>query len=70
LDGDVIYQFSRAARHREIAEQLLAGGKAYRCLRHIRGTDGDAAKKPAPRAAPASMTGCGGTAIRRQRRTA
>jgi glutamyl-tRNA synthetase len=30
-DGEVIYQFSRAARHREIAEQLLASGKAYRC---------------------------------------
>src|SRR5438552_13052364 len=30
-DGEVIYQFSRAARHREIAEQLLARGKAYRC---------------------------------------
>jgi glutamyl-tRNA synthetase len=30
-DGDPIYQFSRAARHREIAEQLLAAGKAYRC---------------------------------------
>jgi glutamyl-tRNA synthetase len=30
-DGDVVYQFSRAARHREAAEQLLATGKAYRC---------------------------------------
>ncbi|MGY0573708.1 glutamate--tRNA ligase [Bradyrhizobium sp. RDM12] len=30
-DGDVIYQFSRAARHREVAEQLLADGKGYRC---------------------------------------
>jgi glutamyl-tRNA synthetase len=30
-DGDVVYQFSRAARHREVAEQLLATGKAYRC---------------------------------------
>ncbi len=30
-DGDVIYQFSRSARHREVAEQLLAQGKAYRC---------------------------------------
>src|SRR6266581_3285516 len=30
-DGEVIYQFTRAARHREIAEQLLAAGKAYRC---------------------------------------
>src|ERR1700727_1250324 len=30
-DGEVIYQFSRAARHREAVEQLLASGKAYRC---------------------------------------
>src|ERR1051325_5655057 len=30
-DGDTVYQFSRSARHREIAEQLLAEGKAYRC---------------------------------------
>ncbi|MBV8925715.1 MAG: glutamate--tRNA ligase [Bradyrhizobium sp.] len=30
-DGEVIYQFSRAARHREIAERLLAEGKAYHC---------------------------------------
>jgi len=30
-DDDVIYQFSRAARHREVAEQLLAAGKAYYC---------------------------------------
>ena len=30
-DGDTIYQFSRAARHREVAEQLLAEGLAYRC---------------------------------------
>src|SRR6478609_7563159 len=30
-DGEVIYQFSRAARHREVAESLLASGKAYHC---------------------------------------
>lgn len=30
-DGDVIYQFSRAARHREVAESLLASGGAYHC---------------------------------------
>jgi glutamyl-tRNA synthetase len=30
-DGDVIYQFSRVARHREVAEALLATGHAYRC---------------------------------------
>jgi glutamyl-tRNA synthetase len=31
-DGDVVYQFARAARHREVAERLLAEGKAYRCF--------------------------------------
>src|SRR5579872_4374258 len=30
-DGDVVYQFSRAERHRQVAEQLLAEGRAYRC---------------------------------------
>jgi glutamyl-tRNA synthetase len=30
-DGDEIYQFARAARHRQIAEELLTEGKAYRC---------------------------------------
>src|ERR1051326_4921290 len=30
-DGQTIYQFARAERHRQIAEQLLAQGKAYRC---------------------------------------
>ena len=30
-DGDAIYQFARSARHREVAESLLAAGHAYRC---------------------------------------
>src|SRR5436190_12170179 len=30
-DGELVHQFSRAARHREIAEQLLREGKAYYC---------------------------------------
>ncbi len=30
-DGDVTYQFSRAARHAEVAHQMLAMGKAYHC---------------------------------------
>jgi glutamyl-tRNA synthetase len=30
-DGEVVHQFARAARHREIAESLLASGGAYRC---------------------------------------
>src|SRR5882757_2921627 len=29
-DGEVVYQFTRAARHREVAEQLLAAGQSYR----------------------------------------
>ena len=31
-DGEPIYQFSRAARHREVVEQMLAAGRAYRCF--------------------------------------
>ncbi len=30
-DGPEVYQFARAARHREVADALLAAGKAYRC---------------------------------------
>ena len=30
-DGDAVYQFSRVGRHREMAEELLAKGQAYRC---------------------------------------
>ena len=41
-DGDVVYQFARAARHREIAEQMLARGKAYRCYATREELDGDA----------------------------
>ncbi len=30
-DGEVVYQFARAARHAELARELLAGGRAYHC---------------------------------------
>jgi glutamyl-tRNA synthetase len=30
-DGETVYQFARSARHREVAEELLAAGKAYHC---------------------------------------
>src|ERR1700719_2911103 len=30
-DNEVAYQFARAARHREVVEELLAAGHAYRC---------------------------------------
>ncbi len=31
-DGDVISQFENASRHTEVAQQLLAEGKAYKCF--------------------------------------
>jgi glutamyl-tRNA synthetase len=30
-DGETVFQFARAARHREVVEELLAKGHAYRC---------------------------------------
>ncbi len=30
-DGEVVHQFARAGRHREVAEGMLASGHAYRC---------------------------------------
>src|SRR4249920_1370389 len=30
-DGEPIYQFARAARHAQVAQELLAAGKAYHC---------------------------------------
>jgi glutamyl-tRNA synthetase len=30
-DDDVVFQFSRAARHRAAVEEMLAAGRAYRC---------------------------------------
>jgi glutamyl-tRNA synthetase len=30
-DGEPVHQFARAARHREVAEQMLAAGNAYYC---------------------------------------
>ncbi len=31
-DGEAISQFERVSRHREVAEELLANGKAYKCF--------------------------------------
>jgi glutamyl-tRNA synthetase len=50
-DGDVTYQFSRAARHAEVAHAMVDAGAAYRCyltqdeLAAMR-ADAEAAKKP------------------------
>ena len=37
-----VYQFARAARHEEVAERLLAEGRAYYCYASQRGARGDA----------------------------
>lgn len=31
-DGDIVFQFSRAARHAEVAHELLSRGHAYKCF--------------------------------------
>lgn len=31
-DGEPVFQFARAARHKEVALQMLAAGKAYKCF--------------------------------------
>ena len=50
-DGEIVFQFARAARHREIAEQLLAAGKAYHCYASPEELDRDARGRP-PRGPP------------------
>ena len=65
-DGEAIYQFARAARHREVAEALLAAGNAYRCYASARRAHADARGGARARAAPSSMTAAGATAIRRE----
>ena len=50
-DGDVVFQFERAARHVEVAKAMVASGNAYRCyltpeeLAQMR-AEAEAAKKP------------------------
>ena len=50
-DGDVVFQFARAARHAEVAQQMVDGGHAYRCWMTAEEIDGQraaaqAAKQP------------------------
>ena len=63
-DGETIYQFARAARHREVVEALLATGTCLSLLCEPRRTDGDARGGARAKAAPSSMTAAGATAIR------
>ena len=52
-DGPEIYQFARAARHREVAEQLLAAGRAYRCYATAEELTADARRAESRRQADA-----------------
>jgi glutamyl-tRNA synthetase len=65
-DGDVTYQFSRAATA-EVAEQLLAEGKAYRCYATAEELTAMREKARAE-GRTGSMTECGATAIPPPRR--
>ncbi len=62
-DGEAVHQFSRAARHREVVEQMLAAGKAYRCYASPEELAADAREGARRGQAPSSMTGAGATAI-------
>jgi glutamyl-tRNA synthetase len=44
-EGEPVSQFARAARHKEVAEELLARGNAYRC--YLTAADLDALRKAA-----------------------
>ena len=52
-DGEVVYQFTRAARHREVAEQLAGQRQGLSLLCHAGGTHGDARKGARRRPHPA-----------------
>ena len=61
-DGDVIYQFQRAARHRETVESLLASGDAYHCYATPEELNEMREKARAERDGRRAMTGAGATA--------
>jgi glutamyl-tRNA synthetase len=68
-DGDTVYQFARSQRHREVVEQLLAAGRAYRCYASPEEL-AQSARQRGAKAAPSFMTGAGAIAIRAKRRPA
>src|SRR5258708_25109386 len=48
-DGQTTFQFTRSARHRDIAEQMLERGRAYRCYATAQELDEMRAKQRAER---------------------
>ncbi len=69
-DGEPLYQFARAERHREVALELLAAGKAYHCYRAAPSELNRACARRARAAGKRSQdrtTAAGATAIPRMR---
>ena len=69
-DGEPIHQFARAARHREVAEELVARGKAYRAYETRGGAERDARQGARRGPLRRAMTAAGATATRPRRRPA
>ena len=59
-DGEAVFQFARAERHREVVDELLATGGAYRCYASPRSSR-RCARRRAPRAGRCA-TAAGATA--------
>jgi glutamyl-tRNA synthetase len=66
-DGEPVYQFSRAARHRAVAEDLRSRVVSPIIATPRRRSSPPCARRRGARAAPSSMTGAGATAIRARR---
>ena len=69
-DGEPIHQFARAARHREVAEELVASRQGLPRLRHGRGAERDARQGARRGPLRRAMTAAGATATRRGARRA
>ena len=65
-DGDTVFQFERAGRHAEVAHELLAAGKAYRCYLTPEELPPNVRQRR-PNAGLSASTARGATPIRRPR---
>ena len=62
-DGEVTYQFARAARHAEVAQPDAGRGQGLSLLRLAQGTRGDARRRRSAPACRCATTAAGATAI-------
>ena len=69
-DGDTVSQFARAQRHRQVAEEMLARGHAYRCWLTPQGIGRDARDGAGRRSARSPSAHPGASAIPPRRRPA